>query len=79
MTTNRSTESSLQMAKLTANWLQRVGQCVAETTTGDIDLDAEVTRSIAIAQAMLLHWRLSVGVRNGVLQIKQVEKYGDDD
>jgi len=79
MTTIRSTESSLQMAQLTVNWLQLVGQCVAEMTTGDIDLDEEVTRSIAIAQAMLLHWRLSVGVRNGVLQIKQVEEYVEDD
>ena len=78
MTAVRSTEDTLQMAKLTASWLQRVGQCVADTTTGDCDLDEEVSRSIAIAQAMLLRWRLTVGVREGLLQIKHIEEYVED-
>jgi len=78
MTAARASVDTLQMAKLTASWLQRVGQCIDDTTTGDCDLDEEVSRSIAIAQAMLLRWRLAVGVREGLLQIKHIEEYVED-
>ena len=70
----------LAIAQLTTACLQRMTELVAEYEGNNFHSDnCETERLLATANAVLERWRIETGVREGVLVLKQVEDWYDDE
>ena len=69
----------LELAALVAQWLENMAEVVTRITSGDAECDAETYRVLISAQGSLLRWRLESGELAGLLKLKPVAEWVDDE
>ena len=69
----------LELAAFVAQWLENMAKVVTRITSGDAECDAETYRVLISAQGSLLRWRLESGELAGLLKLKPVAEWVDDE
>lgn len=72
-------EELLTTARLTAFWLEFMTKQSDHQTSGSEELDEELKLRLSAAAAVLFRWRVIVGQRAGLIEIKDIQDWEEDE